>query len=518
MNPVAVLSEPLPSSAVDPESIHLGKDVLELLSSAMYVDCMNVYREYVQNAVDGIDEAKQAGVLNERGRIEVVLDSAARAIRIRDNGNGTAKAAFIERLASIGGSAKRGTAARGFRGVGRLIGLAFAQEVVFRSRAHGDDRVSELRWDCRRLKAALSDATFAGSVTDLITKVVTHRTVDPADFPERFFEVELVRVVRQGSDKLMNPAAVSDYLSQVGPVPFSADFKFGDEIVSSVRPIAPDFGEVDIVVNGGAPVVRPHANELPLSPVKAVPFEELIVLQIPATDGGIAAVAWFLHHTYEGAVPASAHVKGVRLRIGNIQIGDHALLEEIFPEPRFNGWSVGEVHILDRRIVPNARRDNFERNAHYRNLINHLAPVARDIARKCRTSSSRRSKLREFESAENDIRERLAVASQGALPEAQVRTLLAAAELSLARMERIAALDFWGDYRPALLERAEAFDKELRTALTASGEVDALSCLREDRRSAYEEAFALIYECSTNRSAAKALIDRMIEKLARGSA
>jgi molecular chaperone HtpG len=207
-------------------------------------------------------------------------------------------------------------------------------------------------------------------------------------------------------------------------------------------------------------------------------------------------------------------VKGVRVRVGNIQVGDHTLLEEIFPEARFNSWSIGEVHIVDKRIIPNGRRDGFEANTHYRNLINHLAPVGRDIARKCRASSSRRSKLREFESAENDVGERLAIVSQRALSEAALTTVLAGADLSLARMAKIAALDFWGVTRPAMLQRVEALEEQVRAAAEGKPQTGALSALPPDKRFAYEEAFALIYECSSNRSAAKALIDRMIGKLA----
>ena len=72
-------------------------------------------------------------------------------------------------------------------------------------------------------------------------------------------------------------------------------------------------------------------------------------------DGAPAAVGWLVHHEYDGAVPVGTGFKGVRLRVGNVQIGGHALLEGLFTEARFNSWSIGEVHVLDRRVVPNAR-------------------------------------------------------------------------------------------------------------------------------------------------------------------
>jgi hypothetical protein len=45
------------------------------------------------------------------------------------------------------------------------------------------------------------------------------------------------------------------------------------------------------------------------------------------------------------------------VRCGNIQVGDDRMFEELFPEARFNGWSVGELHVIDPRIIPNGRRD-----------------------------------------------------------------------------------------------------------------------------------------------------------------
>ena len=46
----------------------------------------------------------------------------------------------------------------------------------------------------------------------------------------------------------------------------------------------------------------------------------------------------------------------------DVQVGESNLFEDSFKEPRFNGWTIGEIHVLDRRVVPNARRDNFEVN------------------------------------------------------------------------------------------------------------------------------------------------------------
>jgi len=85
---------------ISADDVFVGKDVLELLSSAMYIDPMTVYREYIQNAADAVDEAYRKGVLpaGKPGRVEIVFDAATRSVRIRDNGIGIGGRNFLRRL------------------------------------------------------------------------------------------------------------------------------------------------------------------------------------------------------------------------------------------------------------------------------------------------------------------------------------------------------------------------------------------------------------------------------------
>jgi len=205
------------------ESIVVGKDILEVLSSAMYVDPLAIYREYIQNAADAIDEARRAGVLasNVAGAVEIEIDIEKRTAIIRDNGVGIPMDEFETRMTSFGASTKRGTNARGFRGVGRLSGLAYCQELVFRSRSAGESLVSELRWDCRKAKSLLRSADFSGDLADVVAQSVQVRRIDGKKWPGHFFEVELRSVPRLRNDWLLNPTVIEEYLSQVAPLPFA---------------------------------------------------------------------------------------------------------------------------------------------------------------------------------------------------------------------------------------------------------------------------------------------------------
>jgi hypothetical protein len=105
-----------------------------------------------------------------------------------------------------------------------------------------------------------------------------------------------------------------------------------------------------------------------------------------------------------------------------MQIGEAELFDDIFAEPRFNSWAVGEVHILDDRILPNGRRDHFEQNVHFRNVLAQLAPHARDRGHLCRNSSIRRNWIRQFEQGVVFITNLQAILRQGAvLKERRIR-------------------------------------------------------------------------------------------------
>ena len=63
----------------------------------------------------------------------------------------------------------------------------------------------------------------------------------------------------------------------------------------------------------------------------------------------------------------------------------------MFPEERFNSWAIGEFHVFDGRIRPNARRDAFEPGIAVDDLHNNLSPFGASIARQCRLESRRRN-------------------------------------------------------------------------------------------------------------------------------
>jgi hypothetical protein len=492
----------------------IGQDILELVSSGMYVDPFAIYREYVQNAADSIDEARREGLLslNQAGCIDVNIEAAARTVRIRDNGTGLGWSKFVRTLTAIGASRKRGRGERGFRGVGRLAGLGYAHYLTFRSRTEAEDLVSELTWDCLALRTAFRESQPNEDLRHLVGRVVAARRVKADDYPRRFFEVELRGVVRLGSDKLINPQTIADYLAQIGPVPFRPDFAFASQIQIALQPVG-SLGDLNISISGvEGQIRRPHRAGTSKAGGELA-FTDVEIFEIPGMTGGIAAIGWILHHDYSGSLPNSSLVKGLRLRSGNIQIGGDSLLDGLFAESRFNSWCVGEIHIVDPRIVPNARRDNFEQNAHYANLINYLTPIARAISRRCRVASRSRKIVKEFEEQTRSVRDRLSILAAGGLGNSGRAMQVVAIEQTLQSMNRrVDSDEFPGELVTAKNVLA-SLRKQAQDLCAVPSENNPLSVLPAEQRSVYEHLFGLIYACSGNLNAARALVEKLIFRL-----
>ncbi len=494
-------------------SVTVGSDLLSLISTAMYVEPLTIYREYVQNAADSVDEARRLGLLgpDQPGSVEIALDPAARSIRILDTGTGIAADVFGMRMRALGASGKRGIGARGFRGVGRLGGLAYAQRLAFRSRSAAGEPVMEINWDCRRLRAGLKKHTSV-DLADFVEEITALGKVD-GDWPDRFFEVELAGVVRQGDDRLLRGESVADYLAQVASVPFDRSFALASDLESLLEPHLRG-PRLSITVDGGQPLTRPHRDKADAGAKEPVILGELSTFEVPGLEGGIAAVGWVAHHGYEGAIPQAAMIKGLRARVGDIQVGGSSLLQDVFPETRFCAWTVGEVHVLDPRIVPNGRRDDFEQNGHYANLLNHLAPVGRDIARRCRVSSADRQRRRNIETQAVVIEQQLEVLEQGALGSSASSDLARTIGSAIARLEKaVGPDDLIDEERRAIRARIEAQRTRLVTSGADEQPATPLDRIPSEKRGVYQEMIDLIYECSTNRVAAKSLVDRILARI-----
>ena len=386
-----------------------GAGLLGLVTTGMYDTPLSMYREYIQNAADAVAGSGLPG----RARVDITIDVSEHRIRIRDNGPGLSQEEARERLMPIGRSDKTLGVDRGFRGVGRLAGLAFAKTVSFTTRAREDQAVTRITWHSDRLpKLTSTESELEEAIYDCVDEDI----LPGSDYPEHFFEVEIGDVARHSAGPLLNLDAVRDYIGEVCPVPMSTRFRYAEEAERLFDGAEPPL-TLEVTLEGDpAPIERPYGESIRLSASKEAEFTDFQVVRLPSVDGnGDAVLGWIAHSPYLGAIPREQRVRGIRARMGNIQIGDEAVFDDLFTEERFNRWCVGELHILDSRIVPNARRDYFEPGPHLRNLENQLTPVLRDISARCRRESTVRNRARKALSSLCSIEDLYALATTGYL-------------------------------------------------------------------------------------------------------
>lgn len=521
--PIRIDGRPPKNKKTLTHNILIGKDILELVSGAMYLDPLTVVREYIQNAADAIDEAETEGLYSgrERPRIEITVDITERRLRIRDNGVGVPNSVFARRLTALGASKKRGTSARGFRGVGRLSGLGYCQELIFRGRSVKDSQVMELSWDGRRFKEILLDSQHKGDLNDVVHDVATLVTHPGADYPQHFFEVELRAVGRYKNDVLLNEQEIEHYLSQVGPVPFHPDFDFGNEIEKHLKKngLARSY---DVFVRSTLikdlepkQIFRPYRNRFSVFGGDKDRFVKVEFLEFKGIDGDLAAVGWVLDHNYYGAIPKSEGVRGLRLRAGNIQVGSDEIVAEEFPESRFNSWMVGEIHVISPKLVPNGRRDAFESNAQYLNLQSYVAAFAKTIAKTCRDKSKVRNQERRFSIEAERTIEKLKLLRRPSLPSTIKQKLRKEITPHIKALEKLVL----PISDPRVRKR---FERTLALLKARAGrnldEValkDPLARLPKAKQKLYREVIGIVFDCAPNRNVAGALVERILTRLNR---
>ena len=374
--------------------IIIGKHTLESLTSGMYSDSYVVYREYIQNSVDSIDEAIRLGLLTPGAeQIVVRLAPTENQIVITDNGLGIPSTDVEKALISIGNSKKSSESSRGFRGIGRLAALSYCQRLTFLTSFKGESIATQIVIDASKLSEILADTSQVDvTAIDVLESVYTVTT-----FAERedvhYFTVQMDGV--DANSKLLSLADVEDYLTQNAPVSYRPDFIWGKEIVRRLKKEGLEIGVYNVSLEYGTkstPIYKPYKDEFVVDKGKNITdmVQDITILKIPSNSNNLTAIGWLAKTNYMGSIYDKA-VKGIRLRKGNILIGDHQTLNVVFKDARFNGWSIGEIFAIDKLLVPNARRDTFEKNPAYFALFEQLMTIASGVTKDIRAASLKRN-------------------------------------------------------------------------------------------------------------------------------
>lgn len=343
--------------------IEIGINIVEIVTKGLYTNSLDIFREYIQNSCDAIDDAFDAGILSAGEElITIDIDAAARRITIEDNGAGINTRNFERTMSKIGNSDKTLQTDRGFRGIGRLCGLAYCREARFSSTVKGETKLSTLTIDAERLRREFFSDNKHSAEAVLRDVMIFDKTDAAVD--EHFFRVELIDIVDTNS-ALLDVEKVRDYLAFVAPVTYSTHFYYQTEVYNHAAALNFKITEYKIFVNDEQ-LVKPYKINVKTrmgdDEIFDIAFRDFY-------DGDkLIAWSWIGLSNFKGVLDQTAGtadnlMRGIRLRAGNIQIGGSDVFKNLFSETRGTNYFIGEVHVVDKNLRPNSRRDYFEEDA-----------------------------------------------------------------------------------------------------------------------------------------------------------
>lgn len=377
--------------------IKIGKYTLESLTTGMYVDPYVLYREYIQNAADSIDKAVNTKIINkENGKIVVNVLKDKCEIEITDNGVGISKDRVYSALMNVGNSEKKSGYDKGFRGIGRLSGLGYCDKIIFETSTVGENIKSTIVFDSIKLQEFLLPGKYENLELEDVMRKSSNMDFKEEKQEAHYFKVKLISVNQKL--KLLDFQKTLEYLQETAPVPYDIEsFEFGKNINKKLNDLNIKVDEYNIFLCNEditTKVYKPYRSKLVvdlkkriLDQVKDIYLE---VIRNDLKDNKLVALVWYGKNNLFGTI-TEEKLKGLRFRKSGLLIGDRFSANPIFKEDRFNGWIIGEIIILDKNIIPNARRDDFEKNDDYLFLMKKLDYIGEKISNEIRLASKIRS-------------------------------------------------------------------------------------------------------------------------------
>lgn len=382
------------------EKPKIGAYVLETLTTGMYLNPYDSIREYIQNSTDSILQAIKEEIIEEnQGIIEIIVDKKLRRLTIKDNGVGISPDNINDTLINIGMSKKEFSTDAGFRGIGRLAGIAYCNTVEYHTSAIGSSVSSTISIDCRMIKDAIRPSMRQTNELISVLSEATKVSQKQLSSDQHFFIVELQDVIH---DELLDWESLEEYLQQIAPVQFDFhSFLHAPKISKWIEVNKLQNPEVviklsDVNSQSEREIFKPYKNNYVTKRQRQQNYRfriEDVCFYPEIIEHETPFWLWYGKSELLGQI-SNDKCAGFRLRMKNIGIGDKTSTDELFrngQDSRFNSYFIGEIHILSDKIIPNARRDGFEDTKEWQDIKKIISEFMDDRGREIRELSKRRN-------------------------------------------------------------------------------------------------------------------------------
>lgn len=339
----------------------IGKSQMRQYMGELYEDCMVVYREYIQNACDSIEDAVAAGLITDRKKTTIIvnIDTYNHTISIEDKGIGIPSDKIGPYLVDVASSKKINRA--GQYGIGRLNGANYCDEIRYETSAAGEGIKSILTWDVKKAREICQDPEQDPTTEEIIDLVTTLHPSEPENIDEHYCRVTLVNV---NNEELMDQEKVIAYIQQIVPLDYSLEFK--DNLLKPSLDLDCNVAYAERFKNLW--IYKISVNNTPVekkysSVESGFEFGSLkcFTLIDPKTEEEFAWGWYAMNKTVKqmNDIPTSF----IRARHCNYQIGPSTLLAGLYPYPIAPAYFIGELHLTHPDLQPTASRDGIKQNA-----------------------------------------------------------------------------------------------------------------------------------------------------------
>lgn len=336
---------------------HVYGYVLEVLTTGLYPNNLDVIREYIQNGYDAIQTLRDLG---GRGSEEIRINIENNSVVIHDSGIGMDRST-VEKYRYFGYSEKVTTKNTGFRGIGKLAGLSVANDLEVITSKYGIPYQYKIKFSASKMLLKVIEGKKVGINYPLNELILEHTLIEEyAEESESHYTKVILHDIKDDAKELLEFETVKNHISEVMPVEFNKNqFNLAEIISNKLEEDINNYRSIEIFLNDEK-IYKPYKNSDGLSGLQF--FE--IFKEDNTTE--LVAYGWVVKNGHNSKAIPNDLVKNIRVFYKGFRIGDRNLLTSVlFSSGRqfLSQWFAGEIYVFDENLIPTSARDNFESNS-----------------------------------------------------------------------------------------------------------------------------------------------------------
>lgn len=351
----------------------IGGEIISIITRGMYDDPKDALREYVQNAVDAESQ-------------NISIKIRQNLIIVQDDGNGMDETT-MRKAVRVGVSEKNPKSNVGFMGIGLYSSFHLCDNLTIYSKI-SEGTPHKLNFKFRAMRDILefqkenrlnnvNDPNYSQiALQTLLENNIDLVEVEDSEFPSVGTRIELSGVEVEFYNSLSKFNEVANYLEKVIPLPFSPNFRYGQDIQNKIQEVCSQYNAKFELVNLRLQI-NDEAKTLyrPYSDADFVPAPQYPFFKELKTPKEFFGLAWGCLNEDRNVLKNTEN-RGFLIRKQGFAIGTRHDLVQYFKSQKFFNRYVGEFIIVHPKLLPNGPRSDFE----YSDLRTLFQTALRDAA------------------------------------------------------------------------------------------------------------------------------------------